>query len=123
MSHYLHTRSFVAGAAVGGRRIVKLSDSKTAVIAQSATDSLIGVSDAYPANQNDTFDVILLGEAEVVAGGSINVGDWLTSDTNGAAITAAPAAGTAVNVIGRALSAASAGDFINVLLSRANVHA
>ena len=55
--------------------------------------------------------------ADVVLGGAVTRGDLLTSDANGAAITATAAAGTNIRVIGIALVSGVAGDIIPVLLN------
>ena len=62
-------------------------------------------------------DVALTGIAFVEAGAAVALGAMVTSDALGRVVTAAPAAGSNVRVIGFALEAsAAAGDVIRVVL-------
>jgi len=56
--------------------------------------------------------IVVLGTAIVEAGGTITVGDKVTSDSLGRAVTAT----TGAEVNGRALSSASAGEFVKIFL-------
>lgn len=109
---------YTAGASVTPNRLVKIGASdKTVILAAAATDKVIGVSvPLITAATGAQADIVVAGECDVVAGGSISRGDPITSDANGAAVTAAPAAGVNNYVIGRAVEAASSGDIFAVLL-------
>jgi hypothetical protein len=112
-------KNFIAGAAIAAARIVKLGAADGTVVQGAAVgDSLLGVC-VQPggAGNGERVDVALGGIAEVEAGGAITRGDWLTSDAAGKALSAAPAAGTNNNVIGRAMASAANGDLIPVLLA------
>ena len=100
-------------------QIVKLSSGK--VVASSAsTDKHIGVIVNCPA-QNDTADVLLInnmGTGKVQAGGTINVGDYLTSDSSGHAV--ATTTGGDI-IIGQALTAGASGQLVEYLSYRAKL--
>lgn len=115
----LGIKSYKAEALVEGNRIVKFGAADHQVIKGAAVaDALLGVSENLDTPINEMCDVVLVGIAEVRAGGNIARGDWLTSDANGKAVAAAPAAGTNNNVIGRALAAAALDDIVQVLLAQ-----
>ena len=110
-------KSFKAEAAIAAYRIVKPGTADTQVLQAAAVgDALIGVSNQVAAAINEGQDVIVAGVAEIEAGGTITRGDWITTDANGKALAAAPAAGVNNNVIGRALVSAVSGDIFDVLL-------
>ncbi len=112
-------KNVVAGGTVGQRRIVKphASNAGEYILAAAATDALMGVC-VQPggAASGARMDVQLDGIAEVVAGGTITAGAPVTSDANGAAVTAAPSAGTNNRVIGHAFEAAVSGDIFRVVM-------
>jgi len=68
----------------------------------ASTDELIGVSGSVKTLAGQTCDVTEAGPAFVKLGGNVTRGDLLTSDANGKAIAAAPAAGVNARVIGHA---------------------
>lgn len=115
MSSYVSHRSYFAGGAIPAKSLVKFKagSSDTVLAASAATDNIIGISDLAAAS-GDKVDVAHGHYAEVVAGGSISAGDFITSDANGAAVTAAKVVGSLVRVAGMALYDASAGDIILV---------
>jgi hypothetical protein len=60
---------------------------------------------------------VLIGIAYIEAGAAIAAGAPVTSDAVGRCVTAAPAAGSNVRIVGFALeSASAAGDIIRVML-------
>lgn len=108
----------IAGAAIGAYKIVKPGASADTVVqAAAATDKSIGVSDLGADAAGDRVDVVIDGVARVVYGGNVAYGDPLTSDANGNAVVAAPAAGANARVIGIAMLAGVAGDIGAVRLS------
>lgn len=111
--------NFNAGAEVLPYRIVKFGSSdKTAVQAAAATDASIGVADQMgAASAGDPLDVIRSGIAEVEFGGNVTRGQPLTSDADGKAVAAAPAAGASVRIIGHAEVSGVDGDIGSVHLS------
>lgn len=105
-------KGFTAQAAIGDRRIVKFgSADHQIVLATGPTDLLIGVTD-LAGDVGDAVDVALGEFHEVVLGGTVTRGQELTSDANGAAVAAAPAAGANAYTIGFALVSGVAGDII-----------
>jgi hypothetical protein len=104
------TKSFVAGAIVAAYRIVVQSDGDTVVQGAAVSDKLVGISDNLGAASGARCEVHLAGAVEVEFGGNITVGDPLTSDANGKAVAAAPAAGVNNRIIGFAVVAGASGD-------------
>ncbi len=107
-------KGFSAEAAIGKNRIVKFGTADhQVVLATGPADLLVGVSDgAGDAVAGDVVDVALGEFHEVVLGGTVGRGRLLTSDANGAAVQAAPAAGVNAYTIGFALVDGVAGDII-----------
>lgn len=104
-------KNFRASGAIAPWLIVKpgASDTQVAVAAASG-DALIGVSSEIAAEDGQRCDVMMSDIADVRYGANVTRGDLLTSDANGRAITAAPAAGVKMRTIGFALISAVAGD-------------
>lgn len=114
-------KTLVAGAAVAARRIVKFGSSDTAVVqAAAATDLIIGVSD-LGADSGEYCDVIVDGIALVEYGGNVTRGQFLTSDANGKAVAAAPAATATNRIIGVAMKSGVSGDIGSVLIEQGSV--
>lgn len=87
-------KNFKAGAAIAAFRFLKFgADDNTVVQAAAATDAIIGVSGELAAAAGEPCDVHLGDVAEVSYGGNVARGDLLTSDADGKAVAAAPAAG------------------------------
>jgi len=110
-------KTFEAGGAINPARIVKFGSADYEVI--QATDSSApmagvvvetGVETAQAYASGDRVDVIRDGLANVVYGGNVTRGKWLTSDANGKAVEASIVAGSEVHVIGRAEVSGVAGD-------------
>lgn len=116
------TKNFIAETAVTKHRICKFGSSDTAVVQAAAVgDSLIGVSTEIDAAAGQPCDVRVTGVALVEAGGNITRGGPITSDANGKAVAAAPAAGANNRIIGHAHASAVAGDIFPVHLSMGSV--
>ncbi len=116
------TKNYNAGGAIAARTLVKFgADSKTVVAAAAATDAIIGVSTDIAVVGGEPSDVIHEGIALVKAGGAITRGQLLTSDANGQAVAAAPAAGANNRVVGVALQDAVAGDLLDVLIDLGSI--
>ncbi len=106
-------RPFVAQLAVGAFRIVKQGTAnQTCALAAAATDAIIGTSDSLAKDDTEVVDVDYRAFSQVVLGGVVTRGDPLTSDANGAAIKAAPAAGANARIIGFAEISGVAGDIV-----------
>jgi hypothetical protein len=121
----LHTRTFRANGAIGWWRIVAphASVAGDVIQAAAATAALIGVCvQPKGALTTERCDVQLAGEVMIEAGAAFAAGAMLTSDAQGRAVTAAPAAGVNNRIIGVALeAAAAAGDQCRVLLNQCSL--
>jgi hypothetical protein len=107
-------------AAIEAYRIVKFdSTNKTQVLkAAAATDAPIGVSEGVAVAASERVDVIMSGLAKVTAGAAFNPGQYLTSDSSGRAVAAAPSAGTNNGIVGIAIEeAVAAGDIVEILVN------
>ena len=93
-------KSFTAESAVAAYRIVKHGAADTVVAqATAVTDSLLGVTSQLAGVINTRVDVVLGDSTDVEYGATVTRGDWLTTDSVGRAVTAAPAAGVNNNEI------------------------
>jgi hypothetical protein len=97
--------------------IAKLDNTGKAVLASAATDDIVGVLDEVPQTATGSCTIAHIsgnGTGEVIAGASsISKGAFLTSDSNGKAVTATQTVGgtqPSVRVFGRARVAANSGD-------------
>ncbi len=113
-------KTYVAGAAIPKRRIVKFGASDVQVIlgaGAAATEFLIGVTTEIDVATGEPVDVIRDGMADVEYGGTVTRGQPITSDATGRAVAAAPAAGVNNRIMGFAEVSAVVGDvgpaFIN----------
>jgi hypothetical protein len=116
-------KTFTADTAIAAYRIVKHGTTGDTYASQATavTEGLIGVNGSLAAAIGARCDIILDHTAEVEYGGTVTRGDWLTTDANGKAVTAAPAAGVNNNVIGRALASGVSGDIGLVLLAAGRI--
>lgn len=115
-------KGFKAGAAIPARTLVKFgADDASVVPATASTDAIIGVSNELAAAIGEPVDIVLLGIPEVVLGGNVTRGDPLTSDANGHAVTAAPAAGVNARIIGFALVSGVANDIAPAFLNQGRI--
>lgn len=107
-------KSFRASAAVAAFLIVKASGDKTIAPATAATDLLMGTGGSLGADSGDMCDIVFGGVDEVRCGGNVSFGQPLTANnvSKAVAVTAAPAAGTVVRIIGYALADGAADDII-----------
>lgn len=111
------TKTFTAETAVAAYRIVKHGSGDTSVVqAAAVSDSLLGVTGQLAGEAGKRVEAVMSDTCEVEFGGTVTRGDWLTSDANGKAVTAAPAAGVNNNVIGRAMCSGVLGDIGSVML-------
>lgn len=110
-------RSFVCGATTLIAKqyfIVKQHTDGTLILAAAGTDKIVGVLQNKPAVGAAAL-VRMGGTSKVVAGGTIAVGAWVTSDSNGKAVATTTDKDV---VLGKYLGSASAaaGDVIEVQL-------
>lgn len=104
-----------AGADLSTKKyyIVKQEADGDFVLASAATDSIAGVLQNKPGSGEAAL-VRFGGTSKVIAGGTVAVGDWLTTDANGKAVA------TTVDgdlTIGRAMTAGVANDIVEVQVS------
>ncbi len=112
-------KQYTAEAAVGANLIVKPGSTDDYVAqAAAATNLLMGVSGNIAAGAGERIDIVKKGIADVIYGGTITRGDPITSDANGKAVTAAPAAGANVRIIGFAEVSGVSGDIGSVRISQ-----
>lgn len=122
MSNILYAKPFNAGAAVAAHRIMIFgADEDNAVQATAVTEQLIGVSTFVAAASGERCDVNMIGVADVEFGGNVTIGAYLTTDSDGKAVVAAPDAGDNAYVIGIAMVAGAAGDIGSVLLAPSRI--
>ena len=115
-------RSFERGSGIASEDlsskqfyIVQLDASGGIEVGESATDLLVGVLQNTPAS-GEAANYRFLGTTKVIAGGTINPGAWVTSDTAGKAVATTTDKDV---VIGRFIgtAAAASGDIIEIQLS------
>jgi hypothetical protein len=111
-------KNYNAVAAIPAYHIVKPSgvNDGEVIPAAASTDPIIGVSQNVDVAAGQFVDVIHTDSANAMLGGQVAFGDPLTSDENGCAVKAAPAAGTNAQVVGKAMCSGVAGDIIPVLV-------
>jgi hypothetical protein len=113
------SKTYIAAALISAYRIVKFTavDGEVTTSA-AAADKHIGVSDRVNATAiGDRLDIWRSGIVEVEYGGTVAQGDPLTSDAQGRAVVAAPAAGVNVRIIGHAEVAGVVGDIGSFLIA------
>ncbi len=111
MANALLIKAGSAEAAINPYRIVKFGAADGGYVqAAAATDYLAGVCESVGPASGERLDVVKAGIADVEFGGVVTRGQPVTSDANGKAVAAAPAAGSNVRIIGFAEVSAVAGD-------------
>lgn len=107
------TKNFRAGALIAPYLILKFGpDDQTLVPAAGPTDDLIATNVELEAKAGERFDAAFGGLPEVRYGGPIGRGKPITSDTQGRAVEAAPAAGVRVRIIGFSIASGVPGDVL-----------
>lgn len=112
--------TFLADAALAAYKAVKAgSDDEHVAVCSAATDKIVGIVQSVSTAAEDSIEVAMPGGgAKALLGGTVAVGDLLTSDANGALI----ATTTANNrVIAVAMAAGVSGDVIGVEVQVSNV--
>lgn len=111
-------RNYDAEANVSPHRVVKFGATDGSVLhATGATDRGIGITAELPANAGERVDVVRSGIADVEYGATVVRGAKLVSDATGRVVTAAPAAGANVEVIGIAEVSGVLGDIVPLFIS------
>ena len=108
----IHT-FITTAAAIDPFLIVALTAGDKILAATAATDKLVGTTDSLGADASSPTGIALDGIGQVRLGGSVDPGDYLTSDGNSKAITAAPTASTNKYTIGQALQGGVLNDVID----------
>lgn len=112
------TKNYTAEGAIAANTIVKVGAADYGVLAAAAvSDKLIGISTEIAASSGERVDVIHEGIADLKIGGTVARGDFLTTDSSGQGVAAAPSAGTNNQIIGKALVSGVSGDIIPVLIA------
>jgi hypothetical protein len=110
-------KTFITGAAVSAKRLVKLSSGEVVHNTATATDDPIGISQ-YAGADGDAIGVRLINDAgtfECTAAGAITADADVYAAADGK-VQALPAAAATYRRIGKALEAATAdGDIIEIL--------
>lgn len=111
------TKNVVAGAAITGKRLLKLGSADDTLI-QAVDDAapILGAAQ-YDAASGKHVDVDMMGLVTVVAGGTVTRGDPVTADANGKAVSSAPGAGVNAWIAGIAMASAVADDEFEILLA------
>ncbi|UTO29304.1 capsid cement protein [Bartonella harrusi] len=109
MSTMILIKSFRAGDEISPYCIVAARGDGCVVTASGKTDKLLGTAGSLSAKAGEMVDIGQCGWGEVVCGGNVSFGDFLTSDAKGRAIKAEGTDRT----IGLAMSDGSAGDVIS----------
>ena len=118
MAHSTQLRNYLAGAAIAAYRITKAGAADGEVLqGAAATDFLNGINDSVAPASGERVDIVKSGIADVEYGGNVTRGQPLTSDADGKAVAAAPAAGANVRIIGFAEVSGVSGDIIPVAIS------
>lgn len=104
-------KNFTSAGAIASYRIVAAGASDGIVKqATAASDKLLGCTGVGRVDAADKrIDVCLDNIQQIEFGGDVAFGDPLTSDAQGRAIKAEPAAGANVRVVGNALESGSLG--------------
>jgi len=105
--------SYIAGAAITGRRIVKWGAADGQVVTGAgagAAEFLMGIATNISVVAGEPVDIIQGGICAVEYGGTVTRGQPLTSDATGRAVVAAPAAGANNRIVGFAEVSGVVGD-------------
>ncbi len=116
MNEFGLIRNHTSAAAILPRRIIAFGATDGAVQQGGASsDPLIGISGPRgAAAAGERIDVYRDGIRDVEYGGGITQGDPITSDADGKAVAAAPAAGVAARIVGFAEVSGVSGDIGSV---------
>lgn len=112
----IDTETFTAAVDLSLKQyfLMKQDASGNAVLAAAGTDKIEG-NIVEPALSGAPVTVQTIGIMKVIAGGTIAINDRVTSDANGKAITTTTGGDYS---IGRARTAAVAGDYVEVFIER-----
>jgi hypothetical protein len=118
MNDFGLVKNFTANGTINKNRVVAIGASEGEAVQATGNNTFIGVSGVRgAAAAGDRVDVYMDEIRNIEFGGNVSYGDWLTSDADGKAITAAPASGAQMNVIGKAMTSGVAGSIGQVHVS------
>lgn len=118
MAQVTHWAPFKAGAAIGARKICQIAADGDAVQAVAATKGLVGVSGSRGVANGETVEVAVTGIAEVVLGGTVEEGAFVTADANGDAVATTTASD---GIVGICVKGGVDNDIGEVLLAQGSV--
>ncbi|CAB5220378.1 Bacteriophage VT1-Sakai, H0018 [uncultured Caudovirales phage] len=98
-------------------KVVKLDSNGRSTLAGASDLAQIGIQQDKPTALGQPSSVRMAGISKALAGGTIAIGDRVTSDANGKVITAT----TGKQVIGIALAAAVANDIFAMVIDQRGV--
>ena len=101
---------------------VKMTAARQVALCNGATDKPIGVLTNKPDASGKAANVLVVGIARVVAGGTITAGDLIGTDANGKATTLVPGTDTTKYIVGTARQSAVSGDVFEAFVNCANPH-
>jgi hypothetical protein len=110
---------FEAEAAIGAYHIVKPGTSYgQAILAAANSDTLIGIKDALAADLGDNGDIVMQGIGEVILGGNVARGEFITADASGHGVklTDTMLQSGACNSIGICLKTGVSGDIVPIFI-------
>ncbi len=111
-------KNYKAAAAIGANLIIKVgANDNEALPAAGSTDDLLGASTKIDSAIGEPCDVIHSGIADILLGGAVARGKFITSDATGRGIQAAPGTGVNAQVVGKALVSGVSGDIISALVN------
>lgn len=113
-----HWAPFKAGAAIGARKIVQIAADGDAEQAVAATKGLVGLSGSRAVASGDVVEVAVSGIGEVVLGGTVEEGAFVTADANGDAVGTTTAGD---GIVGICVVGGVDGDIGEVLLAQGSV--
>jgi hypothetical protein len=123
MQHVGLIKNFTAESVIEKRRLVTFGSAEGHAARAGVGDVLMGTTAIRGAAAiGDRVDVCLDNIREVEFGGPVAFKDPLTSDATGRAVKAEPAPGTSVPIIGRAMSAGSAGTIGHTIIQPSILH-
>ena len=98
-------KNFTTNGAIAKFRIAGFGAAEGETAQATGDQPYLGVSAVRgAAASGDRIDICMDEIRDIEFGGNVAYGDWLTSDADGKAITAAPVADAQMNVIGRAMT-------------------
>jgi len=116
-------KNFTADGIIEKRRLVTFGSEEGHIAKAGVGDVLLGSTAIRGAEKAGArVDVCLDLIREIEFGGAIAYGDPITSDAQGRAIKAAPAADSSVPIIGRAMEAGKLGTIGRVLFQPGILH-